>query len=236
MKTLINFLSKLSGLFRSVITILFLLATIFTGFADKKSLASLLDIINFNNVPLNFIKPFAIFALLLIFIFNFIVTRNIFRQARTGERAIVNLFFGLLFIAIDMFIYVFILRERLIFLLMLLNALVVISAIFTIIGRSKGVFEDYSESPKEVEINSAEEIYQAPHTPSKPASYRKIDAEPVNLNFVNPDPQDDLYTESENSEDTESPYIEEGNKEDLDKDDLPTDATSEEIPSEVEGD
>ncbi|WP_243344327.1 hypothetical protein [Anaerococcus sp. AGMB09787] len=236
MKTLINFLSKLSGLFRSVITILFLLATIFTGFADKKSLASLLDIINFNNVPLNFIKPFAIFALLLIFIFNFIVTRNIFRQASTGERAIVNLFFGLLFIAIDIFIYVFILRERLIFLLMLLNALVVISAIFTIIGRSKGVFEDYSESPKEVEINKAEESYQAPYTPSKPASYRKIDAEPVNLNFVNPDPQDDLYTESENSEDTESPYIEEGNKEDLDKDDLPTDATSEEIPSEVEGD
>lgn len=236
MKTLINFLSKLSGLFRSIITILFLLATIFTGFADKKSLASLLDIINFNNVPLNFIKPFAIFALLLIFIFNFIVTRNIFRQASTGEKAIVNLFFGLLFIAIDIFIYVFILRERLIFLLMLLNALVVISAIFTIIGRSKGVFEDYSESPKEVEINKAEESYQAPYTPSKPTSYRKIDAEPVNLNFVNPDPQDDLYTESENSEDTESPYIEEGNKEDLDKDDLPTDATSEEIPSEVEGD
>lgn len=235
MKTLTKFLSKTAGLFRSIITILFLLATIFTGFADKKSLASLLDIVNFNNIPLNFIKPFAIFALLLIFIFNFIVTRNIFRQAKTGEKAIVNLFFGLLFIAIDIFIYVFLLRESLVFLLMLLNALVVISAIFTIIGRSKGVFEDYSESPKEVDLHSPEETYQDPHTPSKPTRYKKIEAEPVNLNFVNPDPDDEaLYNESKNTADKESPYIEEDNKEVIDN--LSTDDTSEESSPEVEGD
>ncbi|MDO5047585.1 MAG: hypothetical protein Q4D88_03455 [Anaerococcus sp.] len=141
MKTTVRFLTFISGLFRSIITILFLFASIFTGFADEKKLASFLDLVGFTQVSLGLIKPIAIVALLIIFAINLILTKNIFLSGKSGQKALANLFFGLLFMAIDGLVYIFIVRERLIFFILLLNGLLVFTAILTLAAKARGLYK-----------------------------------------------------------------------------------------------
>lgn len=139
MKKTTRFLTSLSGIFRSIITILFAFAAIFAGFVDKKLLASFLDIIGLSGISLGFAKPFALIVLIALFLLNLQITRNIFNSGKFGVKIISNIFFAGLFVIVDLLILFFI-RERLILIPLVLNVIIILSQIMAMATKHKGYY------------------------------------------------------------------------------------------------
>lgn len=151
MKKTTRFLTTISGIFRSIITILFAFAAIFAGFVDKKLLASFLDIIGLANISLGFAKPFALLVLISLFLLNLQITRNIFNSGKFGIKIISNIFFAGLFVVIDLLILFFV-RERLILIPLVLNVLIIISQIMAMATKGKGYYNIQDKSKKPTKI------------------------------------------------------------------------------------
>ena len=139
MKKTTRFLTIIGGLFRSVVTILFLFAGIFAAFVDKSLLAGFLDLLGFSNISLGFVKPIAIVFLVIGFLINFRVARNIFYAGKTGEKNLSNIFFSVLFIVIDLLVLLFI-REKLVYIPIAINVLVIFASILGLAAKSKGLY------------------------------------------------------------------------------------------------
>ncbi|WP_130819662.1 hypothetical protein [Anaerococcus vaginimassiliensis] len=139
MKKTTRFLTIIGGLFRSVVTILFLFAGIFAAFVDKSLLAGFLDLLGFSNISLGFVKPIAIVFLVIGFLINFRVARNIFYAGKTGEKNLSNIFFSVLFIVIDLLVLLFI-REKLVYVPIAINILVIFASILGLAAKSKGLY------------------------------------------------------------------------------------------------
>lgn len=139
MKKTTRFLTIIGGLFRSVVTILFLFAGIFAAFVDKSLLKGFLDLLGFSNISLGFVKPIAIVFLVIGFLINFRVARNIFYAGKTGEKNLSNIFFSVLFIVIDLLVLLFI-REKLVYIPIAINVLVIFASILGLAAKSKGLY------------------------------------------------------------------------------------------------
>lgn len=139
MKKTTRFLTIIGGLFRSVVTILFLFAGIFAAFVDKSLLKGFLDLLGFSNISLGFVKPMAIVFLVIGFLINFRVARNIFYAGKTGEKNLSNIFFSVLFIVIDLLVLLFI-REKLVYIPIAINILVIFASILGLAAKSKGLY------------------------------------------------------------------------------------------------
>ncbi|EGC82040.1 CvpA family protein [Anaerococcus prevotii] len=139
MKKTTRFLTIIGGLFRSVVTILFLFAGIFAAFVDKSLLKGFLDLLGFSNISLGFVKPIAIVILVIGFLINFRVARNIFYAGKTGEKNLSNIFFSVLFIVIDLLVLLFI-REKLVYIPIAINILVILASILGLAAKSKGLY------------------------------------------------------------------------------------------------
>lgn len=139
MKKTTRFLTIIGGLFRSVVTILFLFAGIFAAFVDKSLLKGFLDLLGFSNISLGFVKPIAIVFLVIGFLINFRVARNIFYAGKTGEKNLSNIFFSVLFIVIDLLVLLFI-REKLVYIPIAINILVIFASILGLAAKSKGLY------------------------------------------------------------------------------------------------
>lgn len=145
MKKLIKFISTITGLFRSVVTILFLLAIAFTILVDINLLNASFDIIGFNFIPKTLIKATLIMIFAIFFILNIIITRHIFRAADAGKYHLSNLLFALIFLALDGFVYISLRNEQkyFIYVFFALNGLIVINSIFGLIAKARGLYVDY---------------------------------------------------------------------------------------------
>lgn len=195
MKTTTRLLTFIGGLFRSVITILFLFATIFAGFVDKKLLAGFLDIVGFSPISLGFVKPIAIIILICAFFLNFKVTRNIFQSGKTGEKFLSNIFFACFFIIIDLLILLFI-RERLIYIPLILNALIILASIIGIYNKSRGAYHSRN-SKKEKKKNqdpSKEKTKEIKTNINKAPKLRKIEATSKRNTLANSEDEPKLYS------------------------------------------
>ena len=144
MKELVKLFSTITGIFRSVVTIVFLLGVAYIALVDVNLLLAAADIAGLPNMTKGFIKVILIGIFALCFVCNFIVTRHIFKAGTTGKYHTSNLCFALIFIIIDAFIYVILrdLKTPLIYIIMGLNALIVINSIFGLIAKSRGSYED----------------------------------------------------------------------------------------------
>lgn len=145
MKNLIKFISTITGLFRSLVTILFLLAIAFTILVDIDLLYASFDIIGFNFIPKTLIKATLIMIFAIFFILNIIITRHIFRAAETGKYHLSNLLFALIFLALDGFVYISLRNEQkfFVYIFFALNGLIVINSIFGLIAKARGLYLDY---------------------------------------------------------------------------------------------
>lgn len=145
MKNLIKFISTITGLFRSVVTILFLLAIAFTILVDINLLYASFDIIGFNFIPKTLIKATLIMIFAIFFILNVIITRHIFRAADNGKYHLSNLLFALIFLALDGFVYISLRNEQkfFVYVFFALNGLIVINSIFGLIAKARGLYLDY---------------------------------------------------------------------------------------------
>lgn len=144
MKELVKLFSTITGIFRSVVTIVFLLAIAFVALVDVNLLMAAVDMAGFPNIAKGLIKAILIGIFALCFIFNVVITRHIFKAGSLGKYHISNLCFALIFIIIDAFILVMLRDEKspLIYVVMALNAIIVINSILGLIAKSKGAYED----------------------------------------------------------------------------------------------
>lgn len=195
MKTTTRLLTFIGGLFRSVITILFLFATIFAGFVDKKLLSGFLDIVGFSPISLGFVKPIAIIILICGFFLNFKVTRNIFQSRKTGEKFLSNIFFACFFIIIDLLILLFI-RERLIYIPLVLNALIILASIMGIYNKSRGAYHsgNSDEEMKKIQDANKEKIKEKKIDINKAPKLRKIEATSKRNTLANSEDEPKLYS------------------------------------------
>lgn len=144
MKKLIKFISTITGLFRSLVTILFLLAIAFTILVDIDLLYASFDIIGINFIPKTLIKASLIMVFAIFFILNVIITRHIFRAADNGKYHLSNLLFALIFLALDGFVYISLRNEQkyFVYVFFALNGLIVINSIFGLIAKARGLYVD----------------------------------------------------------------------------------------------
>lgn len=142
MKNTIKFFGVITGIFRSIMTILFLLGVAFTALVDSNLLVSFLDLLGFTNLSLALVKPIIILGFILLFIVNFIITRHIFKASDTGEYHLSNFVFGLLFLAITIFFYITFksLTTSAIYILFALNGILVINSTLGLIAKTKGMY------------------------------------------------------------------------------------------------
>lgn len=143
MKDTIKLFSTISGIFRSIVTILLLLGIVFTVLVDVNLLVEFINLLGFDGLSEAIVKPIIIVALSLLFIVNFIITRNIFNAGKTGKYHASNFVFGLLFLAITVLIYISLrnLATNLIYVFFALNGLIVINSILGMIAKAHGKYE-----------------------------------------------------------------------------------------------
>ncbi|WP_311491745.1 hypothetical protein [uncultured Anaerococcus sp.] len=140
MKDFIKFFSIITGLFRSIFSILLLFATGFVVFVDNHLFLASLDLLGINNISPALIKPLALGGLILAFVINTGITRSIFKAGENGKTHLVNVFFGLVFLGLDAFLY-FYFREKLLYILLGLNGLIVLNSLIGLIARFKGIYD-----------------------------------------------------------------------------------------------
>ena len=142
MKDLVKFFSVITGFFRSVITILFLLGIFFVALVDVNLLVAFLDIIGFSGVSVALIKPLLITLCAIFFIINFIITRHIYKAGETGRYHSSNLFFALIFLILTSFAYISLrnFNSTIFYVLFALNGILFVNSILGIISKSRGEY------------------------------------------------------------------------------------------------
>lgn len=156
MKDTVKFFSVVTGIFRSLVTILFLLSIGFTVLVDSSLLISFLDLLGFDGVSTSFVKPILILLFALLFIVNFIITRNIYKAGNTGDYHLSNFVFGLLFLALTTFFYITFrnLTTNLIFVIFALNTILVLNSLLGLIARARGLYSNKAEASENLEKSS----------------------------------------------------------------------------------
>lgn len=139
MKDFIKFFSIITGLFRSVISILLLLSIGFVIFVDNNLFLATFDLLGINNISAVALKPIALGILIVAFVINTVITRSIFKAGENGKSHLANVFFGLLFLATDSFLYLYF-REKLLYILIGFNGLLVLNSLIGLIAKFKGVY------------------------------------------------------------------------------------------------
>lgn len=139
MKDFIKFFSIITGLFRSIISILALFSIGFVIFVDNHLFLATIDLLGINNISSAIIKPLALGVLILAFVINTAITRSIFKAGENGKGHLANVFFGLIFLACDAFLFLY-LREKLLYILIGFNGLLVINSLFGLIAKFRGSY------------------------------------------------------------------------------------------------
>lgn len=143
MKDLIKLLSVITGFFRSIVTILFLLGIFFLALVDVNLLVAFLDIIGFTGLSTAVIKPILIVLCAVLFIINFIITRHVFKAGDTGRYHPSNLFFSLIFLVLTGFGFISFrnFAPMIFYILFALNGLLTLNSLLGLIARARGSYE-----------------------------------------------------------------------------------------------
>ena len=139
MKDFIKFFSIITGLFRSIISILLLFAIGFVIFVDNHLFLATIDLLGINNISSAIIKPLALGILILAFVINTVIARSIFKAGENGKGHLANVFFGLIFLACDAFLYLY-LRDKLLYILIGFNGLLVLNSLIGLIAKVRGTY------------------------------------------------------------------------------------------------
>ncbi|WP_416334974.1 hypothetical protein ACKRLN_01015 [Anaerococcus sp. DFU013_CI05] len=142
MRDTVKLFSLITGFFRTLVTIIFLLGIGFTILVDTNLLMSILDLVGFQGLSAGIVKPIFIIILALLFVVNFIITRHIYKAGDTGEYHLSNFVFALLFLAITAFVYITFrsLTTNLIFVFFALNGLLVLNSLLGLIAKTRGLY------------------------------------------------------------------------------------------------
>ncbi len=183
MKDFIKFFSIITGLFRSIISILALFAIGFVIFVDNHLFLATVDLLGINNISGAIIKPLALGVLILAFVINTAITRSIFKAGENGKGHLANVFFGLIFLACDAFLFLY-LREKLLYILIGFNGLLVINSLFGLIAKFRGSYNTEIPEKKTEYI----EVKTGPSNSNSKEDPIKLDfKEDDNINIIKKD-------------------------------------------------
>lgn len=160
MKDTVKLFSIITGIYRSLVTILFLLGIGFTILVDTSLLISFLDLLGFQGISASIVKPIFILIFALLFIVNFIITRHIYKAGDTGEYHLSNFVFGLLFLALTIFFYITFrnLTTNIIFVIFALNGLLVLNSLLGLIAKTRGLY--LKENKYQTEANRVNDFIE----------------------------------------------------------------------------
>lgn len=183
MKDFIKFFSIITGLFRSIISILLLFSIGFVIFVDNHLFLATIDLLGINNISGAIIKPLALGVLILAFVINTAITRSIFKAGENGKGHLANVFFGLIFLACDAFLFLY-LREKLLYILIGFNGLLVINSLFGLIAKFRGSYNTEIPEKKTEYI----EVKTGPSNSNSKEDPIKLDfKEDDNINIIKKD-------------------------------------------------
>ena len=111
----------------------------FVIFVDNHLFLATIDLLGINNISSAIIKPLALCILSLVFVINTDIARSIFKAGENGKGHLANVFFGLIFLACDAFLYLY-LRDNLLYILIGFNGLIVLNSLIGLIAKIRGTY------------------------------------------------------------------------------------------------
>lgn len=225
MKDFIKFFSIITGLFRSIISILLLFAIGFVVFVDNHLFLATVDLLGINNISSAIIKPLALGVLILAFVINTAIARSIFKAGDKGDGHLANVFFGLLFLGCDALLYIYF-REKLLYILLGLNGLIVLNSLIGLISKFKGVYNTgLSEKKTEyIEVKTGPSDVESSDNPIKLDFKEDEDVKIIKKDDTSVDGKTVIMTSQLIKEDTE---LGTSSAKDFENDDLKTQAEKE---------
>ncbi|MDD7306705.1 MAG: hypothetical protein PUG67_08960 [Peptoniphilaceae bacterium] len=154
MKVISRLLNTLAGIFRILMTMLFLWGIVFTIFVDRDLLTSLYDLLGFDSIAPEIIKIITAIIFAFFFFINLIVSQRIFKANKTGKYHMSNMFFGFVFLLIDLGMYFFI-RDKNIFYLFGFSLLLILGSMIGLGAKAKGLYKT-EENEQSLEDNSTQ--------------------------------------------------------------------------------
>lgn len=154
MKFISRFLNTIAGIFRIFVTLAFLWGIVFTFFVDRNLLTAFYDILGFDSVSPEIIKIITAIIFAFAFFVNLVVTRLIFKANKTGSHHMSNMFFGFVFVFIDLGIYFFTRDQNFLYLL-IFSVVLIIGSLFGLGAKARGLYPSQDTSDKE-EVSSQE--------------------------------------------------------------------------------
>lgn len=160
MKSTIKFFSVITGIYRSIMTILFLFGIVFTALVDIDLLMAFLDLLGFTDISIALVKPLIMIAFAILFIVNVIITKHIFNPGEYGQYHLSNFVFGLIFLVINAFFYAGFrnLTTDVIYALFILNGILIINSLLGLIAKSRGLYSSRARSKRNQEDKAKEYI------------------------------------------------------------------------------
>lgn len=225
MKDFIKFFSIITGLFRSIISILLLFAIGFVVFVDNHLFLATVDLLGINNISSAIIKPLALGVLILAFVINTAIARSIFKAGDKVDGHLANVFFGLLFLGCDALLYIYF-REKLLYILLGLNGLIVLNSLIGLISKFKGVYNTgLSEKKTEyIEVKTGPSDVESSDNPIKLDFKEDEDVKIIKKDDTSVDGKTVIMTSQLIKEDTELDTM---SAKDFENDDLKTQAEKE---------
>ena len=196
MKDTIKFFSVITGIFRSIMTILFLFGIVFTALLDIDLLVAFLDLLGFTGISLALVKPLIMIGFAILFIVNFIITKHIFKPGEYGQYHLSNFVFGLIFLVITGFIYIGFrnLTTNFIYVFFVLNGILVVNSLLGLIAKSRGLYSSKARSKRNQDLRGKNYIE---FEPTANEFKDETIEEDIVANKVIDDHKEDKYTPKE---------------------------------------
>lgn len=200
MKNTIKFFSVITGIFRSIMTILFLFTIVFVALLDTDLLLAFLDLLGFTGVSSALVKPLIMIGFAILFIVNFIITKHIFNPGEHGQYHLSNFVFALIFLVITGLFYISFFRSlttNFIYVLFALNGILLINSLLGLIAKSRGLYSSKARSKRNQEAKRKEyiEFEQRPNEFNDQSKEGK--EKPVVVNKVTNENKEDSKTPKE---------------------------------------
>lgn len=179
MKKLGNFLTNLAGFYRLVICLALLLITVFSLIVDNHLIFATFDLLGFENISIQLIKPIVFTFLLIIFLVNAFITRRIFKSKKESKYCLSVIIFGFLFILTDGFFHLYLrnLFAKYAYVGYIFNSMLILGAIFLLVKKDehyskveKVKIKDNIKESKNENLTSMEEVNE-----NNQASEKEID-------------------------------------------------------------
>lgn len=141
MKFLSRLFNIIAGINHLILTIGCFFGLFFSVFVSKDLLLSFYDLLGFDNINSGIVKPLTLGIFAFAFIIALFVTKRIFKSNKTGKYFLSNIFFGILFAVLAVFLYIFV-RNNIFLYALAVEAILILGSIFGLVAKANGQYDE----------------------------------------------------------------------------------------------